>query len=245
MQLRSEVAAGDPVVEIAFDLGHSQSGVDDIDGHGCLDAPAGGEGQGGVEGLPCQAAHARQRLGRLEAAELGDALLRQPDDEAEPSAPALLRGQDRDRHIGLPGQDRIGQRRSADRGVLEVAVDEQQRSMVRIGTEIGIGDLPVAQSEGPGHHGRCLALVLRVGDDLGPGPPGQGARVIARSVVDDHDDVDPGDPLGRGHGRADALGLVHRGDDGGDRLGGGVRMCTHAFSCPTRTPARAGPRCAP
>src|SRR5699024_6345222 len=56
VQLSSEVAAGDPVVEIAFDLAHSQSGVDDIDGHGCLDAPAGGEGKGRVEGLAGQAA---------------------------------------------------------------------------------------------------------------------------------------------------------------------------------------------
>jgi hypothetical protein len=58
VSLGVQVAAGDAVVDVCLDLDDAEPASQKIDGQAGLDAPAVGEGLGGIEGSSCQAARA-------------------------------------------------------------------------------------------------------------------------------------------------------------------------------------------
>src|SRR4051794_12915187 len=91
VQLGAQVAAGDPVVQVAGHLQYPQPLAEQVDGQAHLYPPAGGQGQRRAESLAGQTSHSRQWLRRGPAGRLLDPVTGQPDDEAPATAGLLLR----------------------------------------------------------------------------------------------------------------------------------------------------------
>lgn len=208
VQLGPEVAAGNPVVQLARHLQHPAPGPDDVDGQPDLDTPPGGQRQGGVERLPGQAALAGQRLGGRPAGQPTDPLGRRAHDDPEAAPLALLRRQHRDRHVGGTHDDGGDDGPQVGGRGLEVGVDEEDG-----GARGELGSPTGAR----GH--RCgLAPVALVPDDVdSSGPLRDGRGLVGRPVVDDDDPPDGRQPVQRGDRGADP-GLLVLGRDDRDDL---------------------------
>ena len=171
----------------------------------------GASGQGRLERRPGQAALAVQRLVRPPAGRALDARPGQCDDEAM-AALAHPVAEHRDRHVGRTVADRIGQRPGLRRALGQVAIEEEQMARYSPGVWTAqAAGLPRRPSPwrppcpGCGH-----------GDHRGLPRARRRRRPVGRAVVDDDDDVHPGQPGGGSHCRADPVGLVPGRDDDGD-----------------------------
>lgn len=122
----------------------------------------------------------------------------------------LLRGEHRDREIGLALEHGRHEGGGVDCGVAEVRVEEEQQPG---GLAVGVAHRGDRRTR---LHRRRLAPVLGVADDDGARCAGHVRRVVGGPVVDDDDEVDVGDGARRADGGSDALGLVLGGQDRGD-----------------------------
>ena len=185
VQLGVQVLAGGPVRQRDRDLGDPHPLPQQVDGEAGLGAPAVGQRPGRLEGRPGQAALAVQRLGRPPAGHPLDASSGQAEHDAVAAA-LVPGGEDRDGHVGLAGQHRLGQRRRTGRGLGQVGVEEKQVT----GRPVATGALPGLDDPDrfrAGLHGRGLAPV--------PGVPGYdraglgrlGAGAVVRAVVNHYD----------------------------------------------------------
>ena len=117
-----------------------------------------------------------------------DAAPGQADDQAAAATGGDLGRQGRDGHVGGAVEHRGGEHPEVGRGVLQVAVDEEQGGGPRSG---GVGDgirpLEVAHPAHAGLERGGLAAVALVPDDVGPGGPGGVGGAVGAAVVD-HDD---------------------------------------------------------
>ena len=141
-----------------------------------------------------------------------------------PACPGLL-GRDGDGHVRAPVNHR-GDELGAGRGrVPQVGVDKEQ--------EPGRAVLVVAHGHdaGAGLQGGGLAPAHRVAHGHRPGAAGVVLGGVGRAVVDDDDEVHPGDSTAGAHGGCDALSLILGGDDDSDMDSGHAHhasLATHS-----------------
>jgi hypothetical protein len=98
VDLGPETAASDPVMKPGGHLLDPVTLAQDVDDQGGFHAPAPGQGLHRIEGLPGNAAHPRQRLGRPEPGQIHHTRSRQPDHQAMTAARRFLRGGPRSDH---------------------------------------------------------------------------------------------------------------------------------------------------
>src|SRR5690606_35954807 len=91
VELAGEVVRARPVADVAGHLDEREALDEEVDRHPRLDAPAGGQRHGRLEGLPGEAALPGERLGRDPARGPGDGAPRLADDDAAPARARLRR----------------------------------------------------------------------------------------------------------------------------------------------------------
>ena len=208
VDLRPPVGAGGAVRQRHLHLPHPHAAAEKVDREGRLHAEPGRERPGGLKRGPGQAALAVERLGRPPSGGPLDAGPGERDDEPMAALPDPV-GEDRDRHVGLAGQHRFGQRCRAGGSLAEVAVEEQQMTRPRT----VVARLQQAHRLRAALHRRGLAAAAGMAHHGRPGVLGHGGGAVPGAVVHHQHEIDPGQPGGPGHGRPDAVGFVPGRDD--------------------------------
>ena len=147
----------------------------------------------------------RKRSLRFPTGSLTDGLAGRAQHKTMPTSPLKSRWH-RNAHRATPAGHRLNQHLASRGTSAQVAVDKQQQ-IVR--TRLG----RLTQISHARAHGRALAALVRLRNNLRTSAFSDLGGVVGRTVINHHDPLHPGNPQGRLHGCGDALSLVIGRDD--------------------------------